>query len=53
MPFLFFRDNKSRFDIRSSGEKFDLHISTKQRNWLVLMVYALKSLNNSKGFGIN
>ncbi len=34
IPFSFFRDNKKRFDIRSSGDEFDLHISAKKRNWL-------------------
>lgn len=35
IPFSFFRDNKSRFDVRTSGDKFDLHLSAKQENWLV------------------
>lgn len=34
VPFSFFRDNKNKFDIRSSGDQFDLHISAKKRNWL-------------------
>ena len=35
VPFSFFRDNRDKFDIRASGDKFDLHISAKRRNWLV------------------
>lgn len=34
VPFLFFRENKKKFDLRSAGDKFDLHISAKKRNWL-------------------
>ena len=34
VPFSFFRENQRKFDIRSTGDKFDLHISAKQRNWL-------------------
>jgi hypothetical protein len=34
VPFSFFRDNKTKFDIRSFRDKFDLHISAKKRNWL-------------------
>lgn len=34
IPFSFFRDNKEKFDIRSSGDEFDLHISAKKKNWL-------------------
>lgn len=34
VPFSFFRENEKRFDIRSTGEKFDLHISAKKQNWL-------------------
>ena len=35
VPFPFLRNNQTKFDIRSSGDKFDLHISAKQRNLLV------------------
>jgi hypothetical protein len=35
VPFSYFRENQSGFDIRATGEKFDLHISAKKRNWLV------------------
>ena len=34
IPFSFFRENRNKFDIRSSGDEFDLHISAKKRNWL-------------------
>jgi hypothetical protein len=34
VPFSFFRENKDKFDVRSSGDEFDLHISSKERNWL-------------------
>lgn len=34
VPFSFFKDNQERFDIRATGDKFDLHISAKKRNWL-------------------
>ena len=34
VPFSFFRDNREKFDIRTTGEKFDLHISAKKHNWL-------------------
>ena len=34
VPFSFFRENRERFDIRTTGDKFDLHISAKKRNWL-------------------
>jgi hypothetical protein len=34
VPFSFFRENRDKFDIRQSGDKFDLHISAKKRNWL-------------------
>ena len=34
VPFLFFRENREKFDIRQTGDKFDLHISAKRRNWL-------------------
>ena len=35
VPFDFLRNNQTKFDIRSSGDKFDLHISAEQRNWLI------------------
>lgn len=35
VPYSFFRENKSRLCNRSTGDKFDLHISAKQRNWLI------------------
>ena len=35
VPFSFFRANKNKFDVRKSGDKFDLHISAKQHSWLV------------------
>lgn len=34
VPFSFFHANKNKFDVRRSGDKFDLHISAKHRNWL-------------------
>jgi len=34
IPYSFFRNNCSKFDIRSDGSRFDLHISAKQRNFL-------------------
>lgn len=34
VPFSFFRDNQMKFDIRATGDKFDLHISAKRGNWL-------------------
>jgi len=45
VPFDFLRKNQTKFDIRSSGDKFDLHISAKQRNWLID--------ERSKGVGFN
>jgi hypothetical protein len=35
VPFDFLRKNQTKFDIRSSADKFDLHVSAKQRNWLI------------------
>lgn len=35
VPFQFFLQQKSRFDIRVTGDKFDLHLSAKRHNWLV------------------
>ena len=35
VPFSYFRDNQPDFDVRATGDKFDLHISAKKRNWLV------------------
>ena len=35
VPFSFLRENKDKLDVRRNGDKFDLHISAKQRNWLV------------------
>lgn len=35
VPFEFFRKNKQKFDIRPDGDKFDLHISAKKKNWLI------------------
>lgn len=34
VPYSYFREQRSKLDVRSSGEKFDLHISAKKRNWL-------------------
>ncbi len=34
VPFSFFKDNQEKFDVRSTEEKFDLHISAKKRNWM-------------------
>jgi len=34
VPYSFFRNNKNNLNIRRSNDKFDLHISAKQRNWL-------------------
>jgi hypothetical protein len=35
VPFSFFRENREKFNIRSTGDKFDMHISGKKKNWLV------------------
>jgi hypothetical protein len=35
VPFSFLRNNKQNFDLRSGGDKFDLHISAKAPKWLV------------------
>jgi hypothetical protein len=35
IPFSFFRENMGKFDIRTDGEKFDLHLSARRSNWLV------------------
>jgi len=35
VPFSFFARNREKFDIRSSGNQFDLHISSKKSSWLV------------------
>jgi len=35
VPFSFFRENKEKFTVRKTAPKFDLHISAKERNWLV------------------
>jgi len=35
VPFSFFRDNREKFDIRATGDEFDLRISGKKKNWLV------------------
>lgn len=35
VPYAFFFDNKSRFDLRADGDKFDLHLSAKRTSWLV------------------
>lgn len=35
VPFSFFRENQERFDIRPTGDVFDLRISGRERNWLV------------------
>lgn len=35
VPFSFFRENREKFNIRATGEKFDLHISAKKKNWLL------------------
>lgn len=35
IPFAFFRENKSKFDVRAGGDKFDLHISAKKSKWMV------------------
>ncbi|MES9900963.1 MAG: hypothetical protein ABW148_18350 [Sedimenticola sp.] len=35
VPFQFFHANRNKLDVRESGDKFDLHISAKQLNWLV------------------
>jgi len=35
VPFAYFRANNHRFDVRSSGDKIDLHISAKKKNWLI------------------
>jgi hypothetical protein len=37
IPFEFLRDNKSKFDIRVGGEKFDIHISAQKSTWMVEM----------------
>lgn len=35
VPFQFFRENRTHFDIRADGSQFDLHISAKPAKWLV------------------
>jgi hypothetical protein len=35
VPFSFFRENRNKLNIRATGDKFDLHISGKRKNWLV------------------
>jgi hypothetical protein len=35
VPFSFFRENRDKFNIRATGESFDLHISGKRKNWLL------------------
>lgn len=35
VPFSFFRENKEKFSIRRDEVKFDLHISAKNRNWMI------------------
>jgi hypothetical protein len=35
VPFSFFRENREKFNIRSTGDKFDLHISAKKKNRFV------------------
>jgi hypothetical protein len=34
VPFSFFHSNQDKFDVRCGGDKFDLHISAKTKNWL-------------------
>ena len=35
VPFSFFMEHRGEFNVRANGEKFDLHISGKKKNWLV------------------
>lgn len=35
VPYAFFFDHKTKFDVRADGKQFDLHISSKRGNWLV------------------
>ena len=35
VPFLFFRQNKHRFDVRKNENEFDLRISAKPNSWLI------------------
>jgi hypothetical protein len=35
IPFEFLRENRSKFDVRVGGEKFDLHISGRKSKWMV------------------
>jgi hypothetical protein len=35
IPFEFLRENRSKFDVRVGGEKFDLHISARKPKWMV------------------
>ena len=35
VPYSYFQENRDNFDIRSTGDKFDLHISAKKYSWLV------------------
>ncbi len=35
VQFSYFRENRERFNIRATGDKFDLPISGKRQNWLV------------------
>lgn len=35
IPFAFLRENRTKFDVRAGGEKFDLHISGKKSKWMI------------------
>lgn len=35
VPYAFFRENQGKFNTRSNGSKFDLHISAKGKNWMI------------------
>ncbi|HFQ79913.1 MAG TPA: hypothetical protein ENK33_00890 [Desulfobacterales bacterium] len=48
VPFTFFRDNQIKFDIRATGQKFDLHISAKKEiGWRVKEAKMLILVNMS------
>lgn len=37
IPFDFLRANKAKFDLRRSGDKFDLHVSARKSKWMTDM----------------
>ncbi len=34
VPFAFLHENRTKFDIRKSGNQFDLHLSARKPSWL-------------------